>query len=104
MEELSMVAQQGPWAALCVFLLVKIFKKDETRKKEYTELIKENQETICKSQDINALALKVIEQNQEIIKTLSNKYDSIKDSVDTLNVDVREIFRTLCKTKEGPND
>lgn len=118
MPDISTIATQGPWAALCVFLLLRIFKKNDAQKvadevksnaqlEEYTEIIKENQVLMCKQQELQTLTLKVIEQNQQILMSVSSKYDAIESSVGglqksmvELNVDIRDIYRTVCKDKE----
>lgn len=118
MPDMTTIATQGPWAALCVFLLLRIFKKNDTQKveddkkssaqlEEYTEIIKENQVLMCKQQELQSLTLKIIEQNQEILMSVSSKYDAIESSVGglkktmvELNVDIRDIYRTVCKDRE----
>lgn len=101
--DLTTVVSQGPWAALCVFLLYRIFKKNDAQEKTYLELIEKSTQVNFKLEELTTMTLEVIKQNQKIICEMSEKYDDIKKAVDILNIDIREIYRKVCK-EGGTND
>jgi hypothetical protein len=95
--DLSTVISQGPWAALSVFLLYRIFKKNDSREKDDKELLRKSHDISTKHQEINELLLQVVSQNQKVITSLVEKYESLQLSVDNLSQDVKEIYKTMCK-------
>lgn len=85
-EVAKMVGTQGVFAVLFVWLLKRYFDKNDKREEQYYKIIHENNDIICKTQDL--------------MLAISNKYDDLKDEVsegfEEVRKDIKDLYKERC--------